>query len=65
MNDYFIFCPFCGESSWLTEKSRTYEEGRLESHKCSDCKKFTYTNIIKPATSELGLFYYHKAKQLS
>lgn len=62
MNDDFIFCPLCGESSWLTDKSRTYDEARLESHKCSDCKKFTYTNIVKKAESELGLFFYHKTR---
>lgn len=57
MNDDFIFCPFCGESSWLTEKFRNYEDGRLESYKCSNCKNFTYTNIIKPITSKINQLY--------
>ena len=44
INDY-IFCPFCGEAEWISDKTGSTKEGRLSYYKCKECKKFSYTNI--------------------
>ena len=44
MNDY-IFCPFCGATKWVTDKTQATAKGKLTFHRCSSCKKFSYTNI--------------------
>jgi hypothetical protein len=41
----FIFCPLCGATKWLTNKTRASAQGRLTEHRCSGCKNFTYTNV--------------------
>lgn len=42
----YIFCPFCGSIKWITDKTGSSGKGqRLSYHKCSGCKKFTYTNV--------------------
>lgn len=40
----FIFCPLCGGSKWLTDKTRSNIDGKLIQHKCADCKEFIYIN---------------------
>ena len=45
MSTDFIFCPLCGASKWLTNKTRASALGRLTENKCSGCKNFTYTNV--------------------
>lgn len=44
INDY-IFCPFCGEVEWISDKTGSCAKGRLSYYKCKGCKKFSYTNI--------------------
>ena len=61
MNDY-IFCPFCGGITWITDKSGYAKNGRLESHKCESCKKFTYVNHFEKTTSPGGLEHFRKSR---
>lgn len=44
----FIFCPLCGATKWLADKTLGDPRGKLTVHKCSGCKKFKYTNITVP-----------------
>jgi hypothetical protein len=46
MTTDYIFCPLCGATKWITDKtgSAHADKGRLTKHKCSSCKKFSYTN---------------------
>lgn len=47
-NDY-IFCPFCGNSKWITDKTGYdfVSQGKLTYNKCSGCKKFIYINLTR------------------
>lgn len=59
----YIFCPFCGSNKWISDKSGGYNyKDRLESHKCSGCKNFTYCNIIKQEKSPAGLEIFSKGR---
>lgn len=51
----YIFCPLCGAVKWITDKSGAFAGGKLESHKCSGCKKFTYVNLFNKTLSPAGL----------
>lgn len=44
MSQDYIFCPFCGGVKWISDKTGYADGGRLASHKCAGCKKFTYVN---------------------
>lgn len=58
----YIFCPFCGSVKWTTDKSGYAQEGRLEKHECSGCKKFTYTNHMQHTKSPAGLEIFEKKR---
>jgi hypothetical protein len=47
MSTNYIFCPFCGGSTWTTDKTREAMGGRLESYKCGECQKFIYIEHLK------------------
>src|SRR5688572_4454448 len=42
MNSDFIFCPFCGSSDWITDKTRQYNDEMFISNKCAGCNNFGY-----------------------
>lgn len=44
MTTDYIFCPLCGATKWITDKTGYANKGKLTAHKCSGCKKFNYTN---------------------
>jgi len=60
----YIFCPFCGGNKWISDRTGGHPtgNGRLESHKCAGCKKFTYVNSIKKEKSPAGLEIFSKSR---
>jgi hypothetical protein len=45
MSQDYIFCPFCGGTKWITDKTKSAPGGKLTYHMCAGCKKFIYTDI--------------------
>jgi len=43
----FIFCPLCGASKWLTDKTGSCSTGKLTKYNCSGCKNFKYVNVTR------------------
>lgn len=68
MSPDFIFCPFCGATKWIIDKTGApisilaSFKGQLEHHKCSGCKNFTYSNIMEHDKSLAGLEYFKKIR---
>lgn len=46
----YIFCPLCGASKWISDKTGSVENNKLSLYRCTACKKFQYTNITVPYT---------------
>ena len=56
----YIFCPLCGEHEWKIDKTKKCEDGHLTDHRCGDCKKFFYTEVMKHTKTESGLEIFYK-----
>lgn len=45
----YIFCPRCGSSMWIVDKTKRAEGGSLSFYQCGDCHDFGYTEHCKIA----------------
>lgn len=66
MSYEYIFCPFCGGSLWITDRTQrvtTSSGGKITHNKCDSCKAFSYSNISVPVEHPL-LFAITESKRL-